>query len=91
MIAIFNLLRETRVRKIIQVDFVDSEYLPHTDEAIEYALKGFEVEILNWEKLNISNELVYNLISALREVSLYWSGDVEVAEGWCSSEGFGNA
>jgi hypothetical protein len=91
MIAVFNLLREKRVRKIIQVNFVDSEYLPHADEAIENALKGFEVEVLNWEKLDISNDVLYNSTSALREVSLYWSGDVAVAEAWCGSEGFGNA
>jgi len=91
MIAVFNLLRKKRVRKIIEVDFADNEYLPHTDEAIENALKGFEVEKLNWEKPDISSEVVYNSTSALTEVSLYWSGDEAVVKEWCSPEGFGNA
>jgi hypothetical protein len=90
-IAVFDWLREKLVRKIIRVDFIDNELFPHTNEAIENALKGFEVEILNWKKPDLSCELVYNSTSVLSEISLYCSGNTTVLNIWGGPEGFINA
>jgi len=78
------------VRSIVEV-FVEDDGQPcSTDEAIEAALKGFEVQRLHWKRIDIPSDVFHNSTSVLRVVSLYWSGDVPVLERWSSPEWLSN-
>ncbi|KAK3314432.1 hypothetical protein B0H66DRAFT_583437 [Apodospora peruviana] len=64
----------------------DSFNPPHTDEAIEEALRGMDVEIWDWKKTDLCTEVIYTAAPRVREVHLYWSGNNAVLRGW-SEEG----
>lgn len=69
----------------------DSELPSHTDEKIIEALNGFEVEEWDWDKIDLSSEVVFAASSdSVREISLQASGNDAVLQGWCAPGGFGN-
>lgn len=90
LVTVFEWLRENSVKKIIKVVVVDDGNPSHSDEAIEKALKPFEIEVWDWKKLDISSDVLFNVSKCLREVSVYWSGNHATLMGWYSEEGFRN-
>lgn len=99
MLFFFDWLRkEKKVERILKVIVDDSSSEPHSDAAIEKALEGFGVESLEWSKLDLDPETLYNATltktspelpptSQLSEVVLRWSGNNAVLRAWGEPEG----
>jgi hypothetical protein len=90
-LAVFDWLRDQRVRRIIKVDIDDDTEPCCTNDAVEASLKGFEVQRLYWKRTDIPCDVFYNSSSALTDLSLYWSGDKAVLGGWSGPDGFSDA
>lgn len=84
---VFMWLRNNGVRKILEIHAVDSSGTSHCDEAIELSIQGFDVEVLNWERVDISSDVFANSAPDVRELHLYASGNNEVLRGWSSKDG----
>lgn len=87
---VFEWLYNQQVWKIIKVVAKDDEDHPHGDEVIENALNPFDVEILDWEKLELSSETLRQAAPNVREVFLYTRGQRAVLRGWSSPDGLIN-
>lgn len=87
MIFFFNWLREKGVKRILKVIVDDLEQPSHSDEAIENTLRGFEVEILDWRKIDLCPEVIYKSSKKLKEVYLRWSGNNAVLRAWSEPDG----
>ncbi|KAK3940099.1 hypothetical protein QBC46DRAFT_385990 [Diplogelasinospora grovesii] len=88
LVAIFDWLRQKQVQKIKKVVVIDDGEPCHSDEAIEDALRGLDVEVWDWKRLDVCSEVIYNCAPNVREVSLYWSGSQATLLGWYSDQGF---
>lgn len=44
----------------------------HSDETIEEALAGFDVEALDWKREDIEVTTLHRIGDKLREIHLYW-------------------
>jgi hypothetical protein len=71
-------------RRILEVTVEDDEDSPHSDEAIELALKDLEVEKLDWRRLDLCSDVIPQTVT---EVYLYSSGNNAVLRGWSSENG----
>jgi hypothetical protein len=87
MAFFFDWLWGKSVRRIIKVIVDDLGHPPHSDEAIEKALKPFEVEILDWRRLDLDPVTLEMIGKGLREVHLHWSGRNTVLRSWSEPEG----
>ncbi|KAF7920648.1 hypothetical protein BELL_1448g00020 [Botrytis elliptica] len=87
MMFFFQWLKDKGVKRILKVIVDDSNTPAHSDEAIEKALQGFDVEILDWRKVDLCPETIWTASRKLREVHLQWSGNNAVLRGWSESEG----
>ncbi|KAK4209225.1 intracellular serine protease [Rhypophila decipiens] len=87
LVQVFTTLRQKGVRTVIRAMVDDSFTPPHTDEAIEEALRGMDVQIWDWKKTDLSTEVIYTAAPRVREVHLYWSGNNTVLRGWSEGEG----
>lgn len=90
----FDWLRKTKkVSNIIKVTVEDRVGTPHRDEAIERALAGFNVEILEWRKVDIDPQAIWSACQTtdqtpvLRELHLWWSGNNAILRAWSESDG----
>ncbi|RYP64178.1 hypothetical protein DL771_008869 [Monosporascus sp. 5C6A] len=90
LVAVFDWLWRRGVREIIKVMVVDDGDLPHADAAIVEALYGFKVEEWDWKRVDLCSDVIHESSPAVREVSLYSSGNNAVLMGWASAEGLGN-
>ncbi|KAK7403904.1 hypothetical protein QQX98_010311 [Neonectria punicea] len=90
LVAVFDWLWRRGVREIIKVMVVDDGDHPHADAAIVDALYGFKVEEWDWKRVDLCSDVIYESSPAVREVSLYSSGNNAVLMGWASAEGLGN-
>ncbi|KAH8802523.1 putative subtilisin [Xylogone sp. PMI_703] len=89
LVAVFDWLWRRGVREIIKVMVVDGDP-PHANGAIVEALYGFKVEEWDWKRVDLSSDVISESSLAIREVSLYSSGNDAVLMGWASAEGLGN-
>ena len=87
MMFFFEWLREKNVKRILKVIVNDLDEPAHSDEAIEKALSGFEVEILDWQKVDLCPETMYRSSKKLKEVHLRWSGNNTVLRAWSELDG----
>ncbi|KAJ0422256.1 peptidase S8/S53 domain-containing protein [Aspergillus carlsbadensis] len=86
----FSWLQEKQVRYIIKVMVSEDSKRPHSDEAIINALKPFQVEILDWQKLDLCPAVLQEVgkdWSNLHEIHLRWSGNNAVLRAWSEPEG----
>lgn len=85
------------VKEIFRV-IVDDTKTPHRDEEIIDVLAGkgtrgrarlqsFDVEILDWRKMDLCPVVVQSAAPNLRELHLRWSGSNAVLRGWSEPEG----
>ncbi|EFY88119.1 subtilisin, putative [Metarhizium acridum CQMa 102] len=88
--AVFEWLRQSQVKKIIKVTVIDYGGQRHSDPAIEEALRGFDVEVWDWKKVDLCSDVIFNCASSVREISLYPSGNGAALMGWSGPKGFGN-
>ncbi|TGO61940.1 hypothetical protein BOTNAR_0121g00230 [Botryotinia narcissicola] len=87
MMFFFQWLKDKGVKRILKVIVDDSNTPAHSDEAIEKALQGFDVEILDWRKVDLCPETIWTSSRKLRKVHLQWSGNNAVLRGWSEPEG----
>ncbi|KAI2631548.1 putative subtilisin [Hypomontagnella submonticulosa] len=90
LITVFNWLWRGGVREIIKVMVVDDGEIPHADASIVEALYGFKVEEWDWKRVDLCSDVIHESSPAIREVSLYSSGNNAVLMGWASEEGLVN-
>ena len=89
-VKVFNWLRKKGgVRKVLEANIEDDETEPHCDEAIETALKGLDVEILNWKKLDLCSDVLWNAARDVKELFLYSSANNDVLRSWSAEDGLG--
>lgn len=86
LLFLFQWLRDQGVERIIKVIVDDLKKPGHSDEAIEEALNGFQVEILDWRRLDICPQTIFKVSRSLREIHLHWSGRNSVLRGWSERE-----
>ncbi|KAM0276583.1 hypothetical protein ACHAQH_006588 [Verticillium albo-atrum] len=88
MIYFFDWLRKKNVKRIIRVIVQEIDSQPsHSDEAIERALAGFQVEALDWQKPDLDPDTICTVSEELRELTLHWWGNNAVLKGWSDPEG----
>jgi hypothetical protein len=87
LVAVFDWLRNNGVEKIMKVIVIDDTQPSHSDSSIEAALKGFEVEVWDWKRPDLSTEVIGNSTKYVREISLYSTGNNAVLLGWVSPRG----
>ncbi|KAI0099322.1 hypothetical protein GGR51DRAFT_396279 [Nemania sp. FL0031] len=83
----FNWLRNKHVEHILRVIVEDSPERPHSDKAIETCLKHFQVESLEWRKLDICPETLFNACRVVNHLHLWWSGNRAILRAWSEPEG----
>ena len=89
-VKVFNWLRKKGgVRKVLEANVEDDETEPHCDEAIEMALQGLDVEILNWKKLDLCSDVLCKAASNVKELFLYSSANNDVLQNWSTKDGLG--
>ncbi|KAI1377492.1 hypothetical protein F4677DRAFT_458856 [Hypoxylon crocopeplum] len=87
---IFDWLYDRHVRRIERVTVIEDRDAPHQDSTIVKCLKRFEVEIWEWEKMDISSEVISESSKSIREIRLHSSGSEAVLRGWRAPGGFGD-
>ena len=85
---IFDWLLDNGVRRIFKVIVIDDGEIPHSDQAIEKALKPFKIEIWDWKKIDICSETVVRAAGEhAKIVYMYSSGNNAVLRGWSCEAG----
>jgi hypothetical protein len=84
---IFKWLRERKVTKIISVSVGDQKHTSHSDEAIEWCLRHTEVEVLDWNKLDVCATVFTNAAPRVRDLTVHCSGNNAVLRSWLSPGG----
>lgn len=78
------------VKRIVNLTVDDNNPpdLSHNDDTIEEALKGLEIlKRWDWQRLDLSSEILRITAKDVSEVVLYWSGSNAVLRGWGEQEG----
>lgn len=88
--AVSDWLCRNGVKSIITVTVIDYGHPCHSDEAIEEALEGFQVEDWDWKKADLCTDVIATSSNQIKSISLYSSGNNAVLMGWASSEGLLN-
>lgn len=83
------LSEEKSVKNIIKVIVDDRSNTPHSDFAIERSLRLFEIDILEWQKIDLDPQTIRLGCrdTNLREIHLLWSGSNAVLRAWSEPEG----
>ena len=87
VVKIFNWLRGRGVRKVLEANVEDDEIEPHSDEAIEMALKDLDIETLNWKKLDLCTDVLVNAVNNVKVLHLYSSANNDVLRSWSAPDG----
>ncbi|KAJ4256271.1 hypothetical protein NW762_009351 [Fusarium torreyae] len=87
MVFFFNWLQQKGVKHIIKVIVDDLRIPSHSDQAMEEALQPFNVEILDWRRVDLDPLSLSRFGQSLREVHLQWSGRNSVLRSWSEKEG----
>ncbi|PYH90812.1 hypothetical protein BO71DRAFT_386856 [Aspergillus ellipticus CBS 707.79] len=87
LVFFFDWLYEKKVRHIFKVVVHDVDSAPHSDMAIEDCLKKFEIEALDWRKVDLSPQTLFNACRNVKEVYLRWSGNTSVLKAWSEQDG----
>jgi hypothetical protein len=87
VVRIFDWLRKHGVKKIFRVIVRGDEAAPHSDDLIIASLKDFDVEFLDWEKLDLCSETVREAAPNVSEMVLRASGSRAVLRSWSAQDG----
>jgi hypothetical protein len=85
--TIFDWLRDNGVKRILRVMVDDGKDPPHSDEAIESALRDLNVEVWDWRRHDICSETIRRAAPNARVVYLYSSGNNAVLREWSGPDG----
>jgi len=75
---------EKGVKKIMELRVIDSEREPHDEEKIADAVREFDIEILDWNRPDLSIDCIVDAAPKVEELHLYswnwtslsqWTGD----------------
>ncbi|KAG5766076.1 hypothetical protein H9Q72_005869 [Fusarium xylarioides] len=83
----FNWLKGKGVKHILKVMVDDLKDPPHSDKALEDCLRPFEVEILDWTKVDLCPETILTACRNVRQLYLRWSGNRAILRAWSEPEG----
>lgn len=87
VLRLFQWLRDKRnVRKIVRLVVYDHPEAPCRDEVIKSCLRDFDIRYLDWNKEDISIDVVQSVAPNLRELWLTWSGRNSTLLGWCNEK-----
>lgn len=84
---LFKWLYEKNVRHVLKVTVNELEDPPHSDIAIEESLGWFEVETLDWSRMDLCPETLYRACQNVRELYLRWSGNRIALRAWGEPDG----
>ncbi len=84
---VLDWLRKKEVKKIIGLSVKDSFYDPHSEETIEQAIADLDIEVLNWKRLDLSIDSIYDSAKNVRELYLYCSGSKTAIKHWIGDNG----
>ena len=85
--SLFTWLRDKKqVRKIVQVIVYDHPSAPCRDEVIKYCLESFDIRYLDWNKEDLSVDMLQIAAKNLQELWLTWSGRKSALLGWCNNQ-----
>ncbi|KAF4455939.1 hypothetical protein F53441_1806 [Fusarium austroafricanum] len=85
--VLFGWLERKRVERILKVVVDDLKDPPHSDKAIEDCLTKFDVEVLDWRKVDLCPETIFTACPNVRQLYLRWSGNRAVLRAWGEPEG----
>ncbi|KAL8306097.1 hypothetical protein RB600_008803 [Gaeumannomyces tritici] len=88
-VYIFDWLRSKAigVKRILKIVVEDDDHNFHSDEAIEFALRGFKVESWNWMRSDMCSQVIKEAAPGVRDVTLYWSGNNAILRSWAAEGG----
>jgi hypothetical protein len=75
------------VSRIFELRARDSLHLPHSEETIENALRDFNVEILDWQRADLSIDTINTVAPNVRILHLYSSGNWASLDHWTGTNG----
>ncbi|KAL7904225.1 intracellular serine protease [Trichoderma velutinum] len=87
LVFFFHWLKQKGVTRIIKVIVDDLDTPSHSDDAIEEALEPFNVEILDWRRMDLDVVSLIRVGKCFREVHLQWSGNNGILRAWSEGEG----
>jgi hypothetical protein len=88
ILEFFNWLRNTqKVESIMKVIVRDDSLNPSGDQVIQAALERFDVQYLDWDRVDISCKTLAKACPRLRELRLNCSGNSAVLNGWADERG----
>lgn len=81
--AVFKWLGEKGVKRILKLVVVDNQEWQCSDETIEECLKPWDIRYLDWNKRDLSIEIIrQGHAGKLVELWLIWSGQNTALRGW---------
>ncbi|KAJ4385943.1 hypothetical protein N0V85_007957 [Neurospora sp. IMI 360204] len=87
MCTIFDWLKSLHVKFVLKVTVMDDAELSHSDEAIETCMKGLDVRVWNWRRVDLCIDVISSSAPNVTDVTLYSSGNNAVLVGWSSKGG----
>lgn len=75
------------VRNVFEVRVQDSRYTPHSEEDIEHALGGLEIQELDWRRLDLSIYTILSCAPDIEKLHLYSSGSLATIDHWTGPNG----
>lgn len=82
--SLFEWLRVRQVKRIVRLVVYDNPEMPCRDHVIRDCLRGFDIRYLDWDKEDMSVDVVKDATPNVRELWLSWSGRNSVLLGWCN-------
>lgn len=82
---LFDWLRGAKqVKRIVQLVIYDHAQAPCRDEVVKACLKGFDVRYLDWNKEDLSIDVLQEVAPNLQKLWLTWSGRKSALHGWAN-------
>ena len=86
-VYIFRWLKKAKnVQRILSIVVEDHPINFHSDEAIEEAVKEFDIEEWNWVKFDMCSDTILAAAKNVRHLSLYWSGNRAMLKSWAAPD-----
>jgi hypothetical protein len=76
-----------RVQKVVKVTVDDFGHVSHSESAISEALKGLDIEELDWKRADIGSETIFEGAPMVKILNLYWGGNRGILKGWSCEDG----
>ena len=76
-----------KVTNICHLYVPDSLDNPHPEEIIEKAIKPFQIEVLNWRRVDLSVDSIVDGAPNVRELYLYSTGNKAALSHWFGDQG----